>query len=191
MNDDVTIIPPAPVSDNNSSITPITSNTTQHEMEIITVNEVTAGNRRQAEATLRALAEAGLDLELAAKGLEEGHGNTVNKMITNQRFIDMENKVGGMAVSQNSVAAWQLEAKKVLGSGNVQSENTGNPGLLIYQGVGTEIEKMEDLREEIGSRRIKMVVVMGTKVAGEIEASKEDPSLPSASSSGKILSYGD
>lgn len=169
MSDDITIIPPALITDDN--VISVNSGIVSHEVEIISVEDVSSGNRRQAEATMRALAEAGLDLELAARGLEEGHGHNINKMVTNQKFQDMENKVGGISVSHNSVAAWQLESKRVLGSGKTPSGNSQDPGLVIYQGVGLDIEKV-DFKEEIGSKRIKMVVVMGTKIAGEIEEEK-------------------
>ncbi|MFA5932806.1 MAG: hypothetical protein WCV81_00900 [Microgenomates group bacterium] len=167
-------------SRNNSNLTlvddtlpAVTSDSEEYDVDIWWVKDVKPGDAKQAEKTMRALLNAGLKPRLVAHALEKGHGYEIESLITRQKFINLDGKMGELAATDQVVGAYEVVEKLTLGMGEQTVEEMVQEEGLIRAKVVTNIEQIRDQSQE-QIQKIEMTVVIKQEPPKQIIDSLED-----------------
>lgn len=139
----------------------------EYDVEMWWVKDVKEGDAKQAEVTMRALMSAGLKPRLVASALEKGHGYSIETMETKQRFNNLTEAVGELAVSEEGIGAYEIVEKPLLGPGEHLEQMIQEEGLIRAE-VVTDLEQVREQRGEI-KEKIEMTVVVRREPPKQLE----------------------
>ena len=144
-------------TDDTNAVIPASSGET-YEVDLWWVKDVKPGDAKQAEATMKALLNAGLKPRLVAAALERGHGYEIETMATKQKFSNISpSTMGELAASEGAVGAYEVVERLALTAGEKPLEEMVQEEGLIKAEVVTDLEIK---RQQENPQKIEMTVVV-------------------------------
>ncbi len=130
----------------------------EYDVEMWWVKDVKEGDAKQAEVTMKALMSAGLKPRLVAHALEKGHGYSIETAEVKQRFNNLKEAVGELAVTEEGVGAYEVVEKPLLTPGEHLEQMVAEEGLVKAE-VVSDIEQIRERGGE-NKQKVEMTVIV-------------------------------